>query len=106
MAACGKHTTFIPSKEDFTVVDWWLSVLHHSQHYTSETVRKWHSNGRGIMPYVIYKALNRLDLQRITNEYRKISRDSYPTENMSLEDGTIAIIYQLVKCDGFGKSKT
>jgi hypothetical protein len=25
---------------------------------------------------------------------------------MSLEDGTIAIIYQLVKCDGFGKSKT
>ncbi len=72
-----------PPQTDFTIADWWVSVLHHAQEYTSGNVEEWYNNGSGVMPVEIYRALNRLDLQqwnpRVTSEYREnlANRDLY-----------------------------
>lgn len=72
-----------PPQADFTISDWWISLLHHSQEYTSAKVEEWYNEGAGIMPVTIYNALNRLDLQKwnpkVTGEYREnlANRDLY-----------------------------
>jgi hypothetical protein len=75
--------SLFPPQADFTMADWWVSVLHHAQEYTSAKVAEWYNEGTGIMPVAIYNALNRLDLQqwspRVTGEYREnlANRDLY-----------------------------
>jgi hypothetical protein len=74
-----------PPQADFTLMDWWVSILRHSQDYSSEEVAEWYAGGKGIMPEEIHKALNRLDFQRwdptTARAYKVelIDRDAYAT---------------------------
>jgi len=73
-----------PPQADFSLSDWWVSILHYAHQYTSEEVKRLYQEER-IMPEDIYKALNRLDLQqwnpRETKEYQEdlTRRDLYAT---------------------------
>lgn len=48
-----------PPEPSFTMTEWWLSVLQHSQEYSCVDVERLHSEGH--MPPEIYSALKRLD---------------------------------------------
>ncbi len=89
-----KSRKLFPPQADFTLADWWVSVLHHAQEYTSDNVADWYNSKDRIMPVEIYEALNRLDLQkwnpRVTCEYREhlMNRDLYAaTLAVEYEDG-------------------
>ena len=72
-----------PPRADFSLSDWWVSILHHAHKYTSEEVEDLYR--KKIMPDEIYKALCRLDLQqwspKKTKEYQEdlTRRDLYTT---------------------------
>jgi hypothetical protein len=87
-----KIRSLFPPQADFSLADWWVSVLHHAQDYTSEKVTQWYNAGAGIMPTEIYNALNRLDLQQwnpgITSEYRE------NLANRELYAATLAVEYE------------
>ena len=51
-----------PPRENFTIEEWWLCILSHSQNFTPETIKDMHA--KGTMPEVIFTALNRLDLDK------------------------------------------
>jgi len=51
-----------PPSKDFTLTDWWISILRHSHQYTSDIVEKYHDDK--VMPDEIYEAFKRLELQK------------------------------------------
>ncbi len=51
-----------PPAADFTLVEWWLSILLHSTEYGSTDIQLFYHNAR-TMPESIYKALMQLKLQ-------------------------------------------
>jgi predicted transposase/invertase (TIGR01784 family) len=52
---------FPPNKE-FTITEWWVSLLRHSKEYTDEVIKEMVS--AGIMPREVYSALERLDMSK------------------------------------------
>jgi hypothetical protein len=78
-----RFKSLYPPQADFTISDWWVSILHSAHQYTSEEVERLYQEK--IMPVEIYKALNRLDLQQWnpqeTKEYLEdlTRRDLYAT---------------------------
>lgn len=105
-----KQKLLFPPQAGFTIGDWWISVLHHTQEYTEDKVEEWYNNGTGIMPTAIYSALKRLDLQQwnpgITREYREniANRDLYAAAlAVEYEDGEKA---GLEKGEKLGEKKT
>jgi hypothetical protein len=98
-----KIRSLFPPREDFTLIDWWVSVLHHAQDYTSENVTTWYNSGAGIMPTEIYNALNRLDLQQwnpgITSEYRE------NLANRELYAATLAVEFEAGEKAGMEKGE-
>ena len=84
-----------PHRADFSLSDWWVSILHHAHKYTSEEVEDLYRKTK-IMPVVIYKALSRLDLQQWSpkeaKEYHEelARRDLYATTlTVEREEGRI-----------------
>lgn len=58
----------------FSLSDWWLSILHYANKYTSAIIERLYKEGS--MPIEIYKALNRLDL----NKWDSLEREEYQNE--------------------------
>jgi predicted transposase/invertase (TIGR01784 family) len=58
--------SLFPPSDDFDLADWWMSVLRHSKHYTSEMIERSRT-----MPDVIKKALDRLHISKWNPEVRK-----------------------------------
>jgi len=50
-----------PPKADFTITEWWLSILKHAHNYTEKDIDHFYHNTNA-MPLIIYEALSRLDL--------------------------------------------
>ena len=66
-----------PPSDDFDLADWWMSVLRHSQCYTSEMIKS-----LAAMPDVIKKALDRLHISKWNPDVRK----EYQSEHLNLEN--------------------
>jgi hypothetical protein len=66
--------TLFPPSNDFDLADWWMSVLRHSQDYTSEIMERMVS-----MPDVIKKAFDRLKIStwnlKAQREYQREGAD-------------------------------
>ena len=56
------HGKLFPPRADFTISDWWISVLRHAPQYTEEMVHQQYEVDK-VMPLEIYEALKRLDLE-------------------------------------------
>ena len=93
-----KIKILFPPNAQFTIMDWWLSILSHAQLYTTEIVEKWYDKGNGSMPKSIYDALMRLDVKdwdpKMISEYVETlsDRDAFATtlaveRNEGLEEG-------------------
>lgn len=69
-----KGRTLFPPQENFTPLDWWLSILNHSKDYVDEVVEEWHTVKKK-MPESIYNTLKRLDYRtwnpQMQREYRE-----------------------------------
>jgi len=86
-AEIGKQ--LFPPQADFSLSDWWVSILHYAHRYTSEEVERLYRE-ESIMPVAIYKALNRLDLQQWnpgeTKEYQEdLSRRDLYASTLAVE---------------------
>ena len=56
-----KIKILFPPSNDFTVTEWWISILRNSSKFTPDLVMELYDKQK-IMPEEIYHALNRLDL--------------------------------------------
>jgi predicted transposase/invertase (TIGR01784 family) len=54
--------TLFPPHRDFTIIEWWLSLLKHSNDYTEKIIREMVS--AKVMPHEVFCALERLDLSQ------------------------------------------
>ena len=83
---CAKHDLF-PPKKDFSIIDWWLSILKYSSQYTNEMIKELEASGVTI-PATFSKAFDRLritswdvtEIQEYINE--KLNYENYVSERM------------------------
>ena len=55
------HKKLFPPEKSFTVIEWWLSILRHTDEYTDKIIDSFKTEN--LMPDFIYEALRRLDLK-------------------------------------------
>jgi len=91
------NNPLFPPSKDFSLQDWWVSILRHAKWYDSETVEEWYKNGS--MPEVIYMALKRLYLP----DWNPLDVKCYKLELVDVE--VFALTLEVSKAEGIKEGK-
>ena len=72
-----------PPSDSFTLQEWWISVLRHSEEYSEEVVHD--LKDRGVLPNEIWDCLERLNMDRWTSELVKEYKSDIVDKSMYME---------------------